>query len=190
MIEFDIANPGVSDRASGLELRDATYKILKQCVIPLRQGGTATGVGEHRQLNVVVKATAPQVKCEAPATPYQLSQRAYCQQVLNAMPASTALGSFGLQAMNAKVALPVTFVDGASFLHITIFSAHGLFPLLMSLTASQRCKVTVDIDGPPMLSRWYDVWGAACSAVGVCTVAGEEGTSIIECTSTTGVQAD
>ena len=126
VIEFNVTNPGVSDRASGLELRAAAYRVLRQCVMPLSRGGVITGVGENRQLSVVVKAFAPQVHCQAPATPYAHDLRVYCQQVLNTMPTSTETNTFSLRGLDtavafARVSLPITFVDGTSY-----FEVHNL----------------------------------------------------------------
>jgi len=39
------------------------------------------------------------------------------------------------------------------------------------------CKVTVDIEGAPMLSRWYDIWADAVSITGMCLASGKWGMS-------------
>lgn len=39
------------------------------------------------------------------------------------------------------------------------------------------CKVTVDIDGAPMLSRWYDIWADAVAITGICLASGKWGMS-------------
>lgn len=38
-------------------------------------------------------------------------------------------------------------------------------------------KVSVDIEGAPMLSRWYDIWADAVAITGMCLASGKWGMS-------------
>ena len=84
---------------------------MRECVIPFGQGGIATSVGEHRQLSVTIKSATTPLRCEEPAR-HNPGFRAYCQQVLNAMPASISPSTFGNEGLRAKVDLPLVFEDG------------------------------------------------------------------------------
>ena len=151
---------------------------MKRCIVDLNQGGVATGLGDRGQLSVVLKAATPQVKCEASPTKHDLRMRAYCQIVLNGMPTSNTINTFGLRDLHPTVAVPMTFTDGMSlnmFWNLYFISSDD------KTLASNRCNITIDINGPPMLARWYDIWGAACSVMGVCVRNHKDGTAIIEC---------
>lgn len=54
---------------------------------------------------------------------------------------------------------------------------------MANILAGNFCNITIDISGPPMLARWYDIWGAACSIMGMCAKYSGDGTAIVECRS-------
>ena len=42
---------------------------------------------------------------------------------------------------------------------------------------NHNCAVSVIIDGPPVASRWYDIWADAVAVTGVCVSRGKWGIS-------------
>ena len=40
--------------------------------------------------------------------------------------------------------------------------------MLVMFLASGQYFVTVDIDGPPVSARWYDLWTDAVAVTGIC----------------------
>ena len=164
---------GSSDVASASALRSAANEIFQQCVVSLHQGGVATGLGEHGRLSVMIKESTPEVQCRDPVIEHDGRLRAACQDALDGMPASNALNIFGLQS--ARVVLPLTFTN-REVSSARLVTLADLFP------GFDRCSISIDIKGGTMLSRWYDIWGAACSVMAMCVKAGQDGGGLVRCT--------
>ena len=50
-----------------------------------------------------------------------------------------------------------------------------LISRLLLNTAGSKCAIDVVIEGPPMRTSWYDLWGAAVITVAVCARFGKDG---------------
>jgi len=78
-----------------------------------------------------------------------------------------------------QVALPITIADGQSMSAASCRVFQIFYSLTLS-TANHDCAVSIDIDGPPIASQWYDLWADAVAVTGVCVVRGKWGASTIQ----------
>ncbi|KAL6719522.1 hypothetical protein ACLMJK_003763 [Lecanora helva] len=158
VIEIDQTETGttVDDRASGVAIAKVAWELILKCADSQGSGGVATGVGKNGRLSLSIKPYKPQVECDDPdSVPTRFGPMGACQQALNKMQVSTFPQVFGKSgASEVQVSLPMTIPDDAG-----------------------KCSISVDIKGPPVFTKWYDIWADAIAVTGICVIRGKWGIS-------------
>ncbi|CAF9924440.1 hypothetical protein IMSHALPRED_006196 [Imshaugia aleurites] len=153
-------------RASSYEIGQAAYTMLQTCVVERGMGGMAYDIGGDNNINVAITDYKPNVKCDSTSTPGPNWNS--CVSVFVNMKATKQVRVFGSYGdPDVEEQLPLV-LEAA-------YATRQLILAVFFLIADGGCQLRIEIEGPPSIATWYELWEATTAITTMCTRFKEKG---------------
>lgn len=152
---------GDTDLETYKDMWTSAETLAYECVFApkgISHGGIAAELGAIGEISITMQQYFPKVSCWPSSRPGRGLNVKACQVLLDGMLTTSSSQIFGQRGTpGVEVPLPQRFS-----------SENG------------DCSIALLVDGPPLLTTWHEIWGAAVAVAGMCVRSSKTGIAVIQ----------